>query len=371
MMREKRVFKPLSNLSGRLALAIISCNFGKLKKRGKSRSFLVQTQRLWLTGLISLSIAVWILGGGLVFATPRVSAQNTPVEEYFSDTGHSVREPFLTFFKNSGGLTRYGYPITDEYVDPKTGLLVQYFENARLEWHPGNPDPNKILLGRLSDEMGKRTAPKSIKELSNDPNCRNFFETGHSVCWLFRDFWEKNGGVAAFGYPVADYTIENERSVQYFEYALLEWWPEKPAGQTIVLAPLGRIYYEWAKLDPSRLQPHPPNDGQLGSITTLYAKGSVLKPVVNTTATQTAYVLVKDQLNNAINGAAVTLIVHFPGQDKSFTLPPTNSKGTTFQTFPGGQIKPGTTVSMEFIVAYNGLVARTRTSYLVWYGNQP
>jgi hypothetical protein len=157
--------------------------------------------------------------------------------------------------------------------------------------------------------------------------------------------------------------------VQYFEYALLEWRPEKPAGQTIQIAPLGRLYYDWAKLDPSRLAPHGPPDGQPGAVTTLYTKGSVLNAVVASTATQTAYVFVKDQLNNAINGAAVTLIIHFPDQDQSYTLPPTNAKGITFQTFLAGKaVKPGITVSMEFIVAYNGLMARTRTSYMVWYG---
>ncbi len=31
-------------------------------------------------------------------------------------------------------------------------VLTQWFERARLEWHPTNPEPYKVLLGLLGNE---------------------------------------------------------------------------------------------------------------------------------------------------------------------------------------------------------------------------
>ncbi|HEU5090411.1 MAG TPA: hypothetical protein VFT99_23315, partial [Roseiflexaceae bacterium] len=48
--------------------------------------------------------------------------------------------------------------------------------------------------------------------------------TGHYVRGVFRDFWDKNGNLANFGYPVTDEYIDSQtgRVVQYFERARFE-----------------------------------------------------------------------------------------------------------------------------------------------------
>ncbi len=315
-----------------------------------------------LTSLLGVLLLI-----AFVFA-PFVAAQSG-TERYFPETGHTVREPFLTFFNTTGGLARYGYPITDEYVDPQTGLLVQYFQNARLEWHPGNPDPYKIQLGLLGDDLDKRTPGLLVSKIPSaaDPNCFYFAETGHTACFKFLDYWRNAGGLDSFGYPISEYTIENGRIVQYFQRAKLEWYPEKPEGQRMQLAPLGSIYYDWAQLDRNRLKANPKSAG-FGQVTSIRPRASVLDAVIARGGTQTAYVLVSDQLGNPLPGVAVTLIVHFANGDQSFTLTPTNDRGATYYTFPVGKAVPGTIVSMEFIVAYPGLPqVRTRTSYMVWF----
>jgi hypothetical protein len=55
------------------------------------------------------------------------------------DPGVSYRE----------SLALFGYPISEEFTDPATGLTTQYFERARFEFHPHNPEPFKVELGRL------------------------------------------------------------------------------------------------------------------------------------------------------------------------------------------------------------------------------
>jgi hypothetical protein len=304
----------------------------------------------------------------LLLSGAAAAGLQTAPAQYFPETGHTVREPFITYFNQTGGLSQHGYPITDDYVDSVTGFLMQYFEKSRIEWHPGNAAPYRIQLGLLGDDLGKRQAPIPISAIpaANDPNCTYSPETSHSLCHKFREYWLQNGGLDRFGFPITEITIENGLIVQYFQRARMEWHPEKPAGQNIMLAPLGLIYYKAAGLDPARLLP-PPGGDSLGAVTSLRPRASVVSPVSVANGAQTAYVFVTDQLGRPIGGAGVTLVVHYPGRDEPYTLPPTSAKGTSFTTFLVPKIAAGTIVSMEFIVTYSGVFGQTRTSYMVWY----
>jgi LPXTG-site transpeptidase (sortase) family protein len=53
-----------------------------------------------------------------------------------------------------------------------------------------------------------------------------FKETGHTLAYNFRDFWEKNGGLRVLGFALTEVFIEQGRPVQYFERARLEWHGE-------------------------------------------------------------------------------------------------------------------------------------------------
>lgn len=67
---------------------------------------------------------------------------------YFAPTGHNLCAPFAAYWNDFGGLALYGYPISEAFR--VNGTLVQYFERARLEWHPGvAPGRDDILLGRV------------------------------------------------------------------------------------------------------------------------------------------------------------------------------------------------------------------------------
>lgn len=70
---------------------------------------------------------------------------------YFSATGHNVCSGFRAYWQQFGGLALYGYPISEAFTE--NGTVVQYFERARFEWHPGSaPDRYDVLLGRLGAE---------------------------------------------------------------------------------------------------------------------------------------------------------------------------------------------------------------------------
>ncbi len=50
-----------------------------------------------------------------------------------------------------------------------------------------------------------------------------FPETGHTLAYSFRDFYNRQGGLPIIGLPLTEVFIEDGRPVQYFERARMEW----------------------------------------------------------------------------------------------------------------------------------------------------
>jgi beta-N-acetylhexosaminidase len=153
---------------------------------------------------------------------------------FFPETGHSVSHGFLSYWNQYGGLPVFGYPITEEFDDPDTGHVTQYFERARFEWHPGEfPERFDVLLGLLGVELAERqgltgTQPFQRINVESDANCTFFPETGHRLCFGFRDYWNSHGGLAIFGYPISEEFDDPDTglTVQYFERQRFEYHPE-------------------------------------------------------------------------------------------------------------------------------------------------
>jgi Beta-1,4-xylanase len=159
---------------------------------------------------------------------------------YFEATGHSLRGAFLRYWEQNGGLERFGYPLTEEMIEPEAGTgrprIVQYFERNRFEHFPEfSGTIYEVQLGRLGDALLRRQGVdwQSRPRLeSAPPECLFFPESGHSICPPFRDAWEANGGLAIVGLPLTEpYYAQRadtgqEYLVQYFERARLEHFPE-------------------------------------------------------------------------------------------------------------------------------------------------
>lgn len=81
---------------------------------------------------------------------PRACANGT-ICETFAATRHTVRGPFLTFWRERGGLEVFGYPLTEEFNlnNTQSGrYAVQFFERMLLEYHP-EINGGTILIARL------------------------------------------------------------------------------------------------------------------------------------------------------------------------------------------------------------------------------
>ena len=70
---------------------------------------------------------------------------------YFPETGQVVSFAFLDFFNSRGGVDIFGYPISGELTEK--GISVQYFQRARMEWHPENAPQYRVQLGLLGAEV--------------------------------------------------------------------------------------------------------------------------------------------------------------------------------------------------------------------------
>jgi hypothetical protein len=155
---------------------------------------------------------------------------------YFAETGHTLRGAFRVFWEANGGVANFGLPITEEYT-AANGRLVQWFERARFELAAGGANP-QVELGNLGVEVTQgRIFPKS-PPIENSADRRYIPETQHIIQYGFKEIWETRGAQRIFGLPISEEIEEvledgQWHTVQYFEKARFEYWPNFPPGQRV------------------------------------------------------------------------------------------------------------------------------------------
>lgn len=188
---------------------------------------------------------------------PTRASQATPLADInFPQTGVTLLDAhgFLGYWQAHGGLAQFGYPIAPETaeVSPTDGrtYITQWFERNRFEYHPENADPAyKVLLGLLGRDLTRGRENEDRFKPAAKPGgtaCLYFEQTGHSLCNSFRVYWEKNGGLALYGYPLSEELQEKNPTdgktyiVQYFERNRFEYHPEnKGSPYEVLLGLLG------------------------------------------------------------------------------------------------------------------------------------
>jgi hypothetical protein len=191
-----------------------------------------------------------------------LSAVTTPVqaqtsERCFPETGYCISGNIRAYWEANGGLSVFGYPITNvrqQTIENWTGP-VQWFERDRLEDH--STDGQGVLAGRLGAQLLElRGTPwETFSKVSGaEPGCDFYPQTGHSLCEPFRSYWINNGGLERFGYPITEPIQETigegedawTGTVQYFERRRMEYHPENQGTPFVVLLGLlGRTVYNF------------------------------------------------------------------------------------------------------------------------------
>jgi hypothetical protein len=315
-----------------------------------------------IAGLVAALVLLAIAPLGLL-----AQSQN---EQYFPETGHTVRGEFLEYFIKQGGLRVFGFPITEEFL--LNGRTVQYFQRARMELYPEKPAGQRVQLGLLGEELGKRTPAQP----ASGPNTyfqRYFSETGHTVVHAFLSFFDRNGGVATFGYPISQYGSENGkgRIVQYFQRAKMEWYPELAPEQRVQLADLGSIHFDLltsqGKVDPALKRPVAA-PGTIGDVPlSLKVSATTKHTITARRGNQTLYVYVTDQKNMPVKGAEVTFTLRDAAGTQTYTMPQTDANGFTSYTFDAGTFRPAQAVFITANARSNGVTGTDRTSFFTWF----
>ncbi|MFL5733389.1 MAG: serine hydrolase [Chloroflexia bacterium] len=82
---------------------------------------------------------------------------DTGAGQYFDGTGQTVTGAFLTFWLNNGGQRAFGLPISPagDMVSPTDGktYVTQWFQRARMEYHPDLPSGKQVVLAPLGSEI--------------------------------------------------------------------------------------------------------------------------------------------------------------------------------------------------------------------------
>jgi hypothetical protein len=199
----------------------------------------------------------WAAAGGQMM---RYSAEALPTDRvagagsgarYFAETGHTLAGEFRAYYESHGlelgdrgvtareSLALFGFPVSEPFdeINAETGEVyrVQYFERARMELHPENQPPYRVLLGRLA--FGTLLERLEVRVPNPDQtapaaDCARFAETGYALCPPLRGFWERSGGLPVFGFPITSARDElsatdgKSYQTQWFERERLEYHPE-------------------------------------------------------------------------------------------------------------------------------------------------
>ena len=329
-------------------------------------------RRKWSLPTVVMMVA--LLAGSLSATYPQSPGGNC---EYFGETGHYVCGEFLEFYKTRGGLEIFGYPLTEAFEDPARGLQVQYFQRARMEWHPQNSASQRLQLGLLVDELGYRfpaARPNQIPSF-NTALQQYFPETGHIVSYAFLKYFREKGGVGIFGYPRSEFMYEDGYIVQYFQRARMEWHPEDRSGPRMRLTNIGEIYIERFGLpgdyDESLPPPGRPGEASAASpeltVTKLHISASVRYIITGRKGSQTVFVYATDQRQRPIQDVAVKMVVHYQSGDQRYGFEATNARGFTSQSFDILPAPAGRKVIVDVTATYGDLTSTTQTFFLPWW----
>lgn len=165
--------------------------------------------------------------------------------------GQTLTADFAAFYQSSGGLTRWGLPISEVFME-EVGALTQYYQRGVLDFHP-RADLGGIYVmerrlawdyfgGGVAGSVDMGVEPGTINHNSGEEHG----PWGHKVSnfsvggvWTgFLNFFRSYGGVDAFGFPKTEARVDTNRPGtlhipaatpgfirQYFQAAVFEHHP--------------------------------------------------------------------------------------------------------------------------------------------------
>lgn len=209
-------------------------------------------------------------------AAQSASDWSPPSTVYIPETGQTIDGVFLDYWRANDGFTAYGNPITPELEE--NGHVVQYYQYARFEYWPDDPNGEVVQLGKIGQELRPHVVLRNNSALAgavpgsggssaevakmtrawlpldsktakkaNTDTWRYVPETQHSVQFGFKSLWESSGEADYLGNPLTEEYILSGITYQVFERGALAW--EKSKDPWFV--PLGEQLAKRYNLDTS------------------------------------------------------------------------------------------------------------------------
>lgn len=149
-----------------------------------------------------------------------------------------------------------GMAYAQRLMDAGVPTTVEVFEGTTHEFFGMGPfvpqasDTVEMAAAGLRASFG--VGPGKDGGPDTDDDERHFPETGHTVSGIFLNFWDHNGGLPVFGYPMTDQMEEEDDNgdtfnVQYFERQRFEHHPANAGTPYEVL--LGRLGVQMLQAD--------------------------------------------------------------------------------------------------------------------------
>ena len=189
-----------------------------------------------------------------------------PTTVYIPDTGHSVDGVFLDAWREWGGTTSWGNPITAEMTEDN--VVVQYYDYGKFEYHPSDPDGRVVHFGDLGRQLQPFMVRRASGSGSSEANEASLAarawvpmpsklarpdslsweyvpDTGHGVAGAFKDLWDDTGGSSYLGDPLTEQYKVDGVTYQVFERGKVE----QAAGEQPEVMPIGKMAVERMGLD--------------------------------------------------------------------------------------------------------------------------
>ncbi len=309
-------------------------------------------------------IGVLLLAAAALGLTRSVNAQSSD-SIYVSETGHWIWGDFLHLYNSSNDpLLLFGYPITDDFTDPLSDTRVQYFQKVRFDLVDTNKG-QKVQIAPLGKLMYRPGAPVA-DIVQEGPTCRTF-ASSFAVCYAFLQFYDANNGEVFFGDPISSVEVIDGRYMQYFENVRMEWWPDRPSGQRVILTDLGRLYFDKFISNPDLLKAEPPANSA-GDLIDPIARAFVLHSLIGAGENQTIYVIAQDQYLRPLDGAQVGVTLSFPdGTSEFYRLNETNEFGISQFTFNVANLPARSVVNVKAEVTLRGETAAGTSWFRLWW----
>jgi hypothetical protein len=271
------------------------------------------------------------------------------------DNGQLIEQPFLDSYRAMEGERWLGRPIAKTITDADLGWRLQMFEFGVLAQDPSD---GRVFLVKLSDLLSRRK-PASVA--ISDPACSYIAETGHNLCYEFRNFVQE-AGANRIGKPVAEMAMDDQGALyQDFEYSRLRFLQTGMDRERI-----GETFFTQRGYDPVIRQPVINVMNATAEATRMYA--SLARATLHPGEEQSLRVAVVDPSGSGVAGIPLRVTLQENGVAiLEITLPPTDASGVSSLTFRVPQADPGTRIRVVVKGIREGDPLEAVAEFEVWW----